>query len=205
MNFRELEETLCRLPAVDAVRVVGDRDRITEVHVLADPSKAPKQIVRDIQSLAMARYGVGIDRRTVSVVQIGPAQRKEADRPAITAIEERPSGSRLHVTVRLTWRSNTVEGSAVGPAASSARLRLVGEATLRAVEEIFGGSPPLALEAITVTTVGSRPVVLTQVVSMNEGTEELAVGSALIRADEGEAVVRSVLDALNRRIPSLVR
>ena len=35
--------------------------------------------------------------------------------------------------------------------------------------------------------------------------EDVAVGSALIRGDEAEAVVRAVLDALNRRIPALMR
>ena len=34
MDARELEETLCRLPSVDAVRVVLDGDRVTEALIL---------------------------------------------------------------------------------------------------------------------------------------------------------------------------
>ena len=34
--------------------------------------------------------------------------------------------------------------------------------------------------------------------------EELAVGSALSQGDDGDAAVRAVLDALNRRLPSLL-
>ena len=206
MDFRELEETLCRLPAVDAVRIVSDRDRINEVHVLASPGKPAKQVVRDVQSLAMARFGVGIDRRAVSVVQLGDdSKTSEADRPIITSIKEYPEGPSTTVTVTLTWNGEQFSGSADGPAATSARLRIIGEATLRALEEVLGGSPPLALDAVATTSVGVRPVVVAQVVSMRGVDEEVAVGSALVRGDEAEAVVRAVLDALNRRIPALMR
>lgn len=206
VDFRELEETLCRLPAVDAVRIVHDRGRISEVHVLASPSKPAKQVVRDVQSLAMARFGVGIDRRAVSVVQLGDdRKRTEADRPVITSIKEYPEGPSTTVTVTLTWNGEQYTGSAAGPAASSARLRIIGEATLRALEEVLGGGPPLALDAIATTSVGVRPVIVAQVVSMRGVDEEVAVGSALIKGEEAEAVVRAVLDALNRRIPALMR
>jgi hypothetical protein len=206
VDFKELEETLCRLPAVDAVRIVHDRDRISEVHVLASPAKPAKQVVRDVQSLAMARFGVGIDRRAVSVVQLGEEKRTgEADRPVITSIKEYPEGPSTTVTVTLTWNSEQFSGSANGPAAASARLRIIGEATLRALEEVLGGGPPLALDAVASTSVGARPVIVAQVVSMKGVEEQVAVGSALIRGDEAEAVVRAVLDALNRRIPALMR
>lgn len=206
VDFRELEETLCRLPAVDAVRIVHDRDRISEVHVLASPAKPAKQVVRDVQSLAMARFGVGIDRRAVSVVQLGEEKRRgEADRPVITSIKEYPEGPSTTVTVTLTWNGEQFGGSASGPAAASARMRIIGEATLRALEEVLGGGPPLALEAVATTSVGVRPVVVAQVVSMKGVEEQVAVGSALVRGDEAEAVVRAVLDALNRRIPALMR
>ncbi|MDH3605718.1 MAG: hypothetical protein OER12_01840 [Acidimicrobiia bacterium] len=206
MDFRELEETLCRLPAVDAVRIVHDRDQITEVHVLASPTKPAKQVVRDVQSLAMARFGVGIDRRAVSVVQLGDDKKgAEAERPIITSIKEYPEGPSTTVTVTLTWNGEQFSGSADGPAATSARLRIIGEATLRALVEVLGGGPPLALDAVATTSVGVRPVVVAQVVSMRGVDEEVAVGSALVRGDEAEAVVRAVLDALNRRIPALMR
>ena len=70
LNYQELEETLSRLDSVDAVRVVTEGERVAEVHILAATSKPPKQVVRDVQSLAMARYGTNIDRRVISVVQL---------------------------------------------------------------------------------------------------------------------------------------
>ena len=57
MDRHELEETLARLPSINAVRVATDGDVVTEVHVLAGPEKAAKQVVRDVQTLALARFG----------------------------------------------------------------------------------------------------------------------------------------------------
>ena len=67
----ELEEAIRQIPGVRAVSVVTGPDaEPTEVHVLASPGKAAKQVVRDVQSLALARYDIDIDHRIVSVVQI---------------------------------------------------------------------------------------------------------------------------------------
>ena len=58
MKYAELEETLGRLPTVDAVRVVGDNGHVAEVHVLAVPGKPAKQIVRDVlEQVTRARRG----------------------------------------------------------------------------------------------------------------------------------------------------
>ncbi len=209
MNFREFEETLCRLPAVDAVRVVGDSDRVTEVHVLSGPEKSPKQVVRDVQSLAMARFGASIDRRVISVVQIAPEDRPAAaggERAKIVGIREIPEGNRSTVTVTLEWQGEQHTGSASGPAASSARLRLVGEATLRALEQAHTGLPPMALDAIGAPAVGMRNVVVAVVVSAaSNGSDEVSVGSSMAGAEVTEAAVRAVLDSMNRRIPQLQR
>lgn len=198
---------LCRLPSVDAVRVVGNKDGISEVHVLSPPDKPPKQIVRDIQSLAMARYGANIDRRAISVVQIAgdnplPA---EGERPRIIAIDEKPEGDRVTVAVTLGWRGEEYRGEASGPMVASARMRLVAEAVLRAMEEVFGGTAPLALDAISVEGVGSRNIMVAVVVTAEGKKEEVFVGTALASGDETHAAVRATLDALNRRIPQLAR
>src|ERR1700710_2477604 len=70
----QLERELCRLPEISAARVVTDQNgRPTEVHILADPAKHAKQGGRDVQSVALASFGIEIDRRIVSVVQLGNA------------------------------------------------------------------------------------------------------------------------------------
>jgi hypothetical protein len=67
----DLEESIRQIPGVRAVSVVTDAQaQPREVHVLAAPGKPAKQIVRDVQSLAMAQFDIDLDHRIVSVVQI---------------------------------------------------------------------------------------------------------------------------------------
>jgi hypothetical protein len=66
LDLTEVEREICRLPDVSIVRLVAEADgRISEVHVVAQQGKHPKQIVRDVQSIALASFGLEIDRRVI--------------------------------------------------------------------------------------------------------------------------------------------
>jgi len=134
------------------------------------------------------------------VVQIGPDRlRADGERPVILGVHETPEGNRTTVAVTLRWHGEEYAGTATGPAAPSARLRLVGEAALRATEGTIGDEA-LALDAVGASAVGMRRVIVVVVVSTGPRGEEIAVGSALSHGDDAECTVRAVLDALNRRI-----
>lgn len=204
MSFRSLEEALSRLPGVEAVRVVGNGIP-REVHILAAPGKPAKQVVRDVQSVALAAFGMTIDRRVVSVVQIASTDMPQSDRPAIADITHSVEGPKLKIVVTLTWQDHQYIGEASGPAATATRLPLVGEATLRAVEQAVDQRAALAVSAVDTPFVGNRQVAIAQVVLYTEGEERLLVGSALVSGDPDRAMARAVLDALNRQVPELRR
>lgn len=215
----EFEDELKRLPGIIAASVVTGPDAVpNEIHVLAEPGKPPKQVVRDVQSFAMLKLGLDIDHRIVSVVQIGSddfgvlvqhdqtqAEPDDGDedalpRPAIGSIMVRTAGSETEalVTVSATG-GHLFDGRAVGPSGASHRCRLVAEATLNALEELLGSSADV--ESSQVVAAGSREVALTVLsVLVPRLGEQLLTGSAMVRGDESEAVARSVLDALNRRL-----
>ena len=101
----ELEDALRHIQGVKAASVVTGPDAVpTEVHVLASPGKPAKQVVRDVQSLALARYDIDIDHRIVSVVQMGDDDvRGPEDVPEISSRartthgrDGRPAGHRGH-------------------------------------------------------------------------------------------------------------
>ena len=55
IDLTEVEREICRLPDVSIARLVGEADgRVSEVHIVAHAGKHPKQIVRDVQSIALA-------------------------------------------------------------------------------------------------------------------------------------------------------
>jgi hypothetical protein len=216
----ELEDALRHLPGVKAASVVTGPDAVpTEVHVLAAPGKAPKQVVRDVQSLALTQYDIDIDHRIVSVVQISddevraitpngvevhedtePAEpESHVVRPSLAAVMVRSGGGETSASVTLSIGEHHFEGHSQGPAGTSHRARLVALATLEAVSELLG--QPCEVESCIIVPTGSREVALSVLTVMVPRTgEQVLTGAAVVRGDEADAVVRSVLAALNRQL-----
>ncbi len=222
LELRELERELCRLPDISAARIVADETGMpAEVHVLAHPGKHPKQVVRDIQSVALASFGIEIDRRVVSVVQFG-GDTPNAPTPRVTAAPPRPTiesvsaeVSGLRSLVRVTMHrsgsppsdgagEDEVVGFAGGSIAAATRHRLVATATLDALRQLEPVAECLDVESAQVVRVGTNEIAVVTVVFVLPGGEQLVSGSALVRDhDEKDAVARAVLDATNRRLPQL--
>jgi hypothetical protein len=209
----EFEDELKRLPGIIAASVVTGADAVpTEIHVLAEPGKPPKQVVRDVQSFAMLKLGLDIDHRIVSVVQIGADEfvnPNEVDdegsdtpppRAAIGSIMVRTSGPEAEALVSLAASGGLIfEGRVVGPGLATHRSTLVAQATVKALEHLLGGNAEV--ESSQVVRTGPREVAVTVLsVDVPRLGEQLVSGSALVRGDENEAIARSVLDALNRRL-----
>jgi uncharacterized membrane protein len=101
--------------------------------------------------------------------------------------------------VALRFGDHTFEGLARGSAAASYRHRLVALAMLDALEPLLG--LPTEVESASLVDTGVHTVALTVLVLTvpRLGPQSIS-GSAVVRGDEADAVARSVLDALNRRI-----
>ena len=208
----EFEDELKRLPGIIAASVVTGPDAVpNEIHVLAEPGKPPKQVVRDVQSFAMLKLGLDIDHRIVSVVQIGaddlstsgedvPQPDLLVPRPAIGSIMIRTSGPEAEALVSIAATGGHVfEGRVVGPGSAAHRCQLIAQATLKALEELLGSTADV--ESSQIVAAGAREAALTVLtVSVPRLGEQLLTGSALVRGDESDAVARSVLNALNRRL-----
>jgi hypothetical protein len=57
------------LPEIEGVRVRAEGDDIREIHILTRSGRAPKKLVRDIQTVLSAGLGLQIDHRVVSIVR----------------------------------------------------------------------------------------------------------------------------------------
>ncbi len=203
MDYVALQEKIGRIDGVEAARVVTENGQVDEIHVLARRNKAPKQLVRDVQSLGQALFGIDIDRRVVSVVQLADADLDGGIRPALVDVSEAIEGTKAEVTVTLRWQDNLLLGTAAGAAAAATRPRQIAEATLEAVRQAIHDSAALAISSMDVATLGSRKIAVAQVVLVTEAGERMLIGSAYADDDETKAVVRAVLDALNRLLPDL--
>lgn len=227
LDLAALERELCRIPEVSAARVVAGTDgSVEEVHILSSPAKHAKQVVRDVQSVAMATFDLDIDRRVVSVVQLdaagGMARADDQDPDGagdITNSSVRPdaaprinvdsvaasrAGLQCTAQVVLSRDGEQATGIAEGLVATSSVLRLVAQAAISALRQLEPAAVRADVEAATVINLAERAVALATVVIVVPPYEEVCSGSAVVRsAGELDAVARAVLDATNRRLPQL--
>jgi hypothetical protein len=87
----QAETAIKALRDVEGVSIQTEGDEVREIHVLSRSKRPPKQIVRDVQTVLLARYGKSIDYRVVSVaftrgdeapVELPPVRAAEALPPA---------------------------------------------------------------------------------------------------------------------------
>lgn len=219
VDVEEVEREICRLPDVEIVRIVADHaGRVTEVHVVAHGTKHPKQIARDVQSVALASFGIELDRRTISVVQLGDGDGEpeidtatDADRadlrdggsprPSIERVTVQTAGVRADVTVGLRLGDHEAQGHAEGSVAAATRHRLVARAAIDALRALVPDADALDVDGAQILRVGSYDVAVVTLVHVATRSEQVLSGSAMVtRGHDTQAVVRAVLDATNRRL-----
>lgn len=222
VEIADIEQELNRIPGVTAVRLVTDQfDRPVEVHVLATPAKHPKQVVRDIQSVAKVTFDMELDHRVISVVQLDDGNLPEAmqagvlaaagaatvDDDRITVSTVATSRTGLRCTAKVGLRRADIEevGEAEGTVASGNINSLIARATLDALSRHDPRAGRLDVEAAAVQHLGNRSFATASIVLLNPPYEEVLLGSAPVRsAGPEDAVARAVLDATNRRLSFVV-
>ena len=204
----EIEEALSQVSEIRAARVVASPGGvIEEIHVLALPSKAPKQLVRDIESTLMAAFGIAIDHKKISIAQLGHEnvqQVAESTKPyaraQIKSINAEVVGVYVNIAVSLELEGELFVGRATGPASRTGRERLVAEATLDAIAQYLQGAFTFALEDVEIIRLGRESVAVSCVVLVTSLGEQAFAGSALVRQNDNDSIVRATLDAINRRL-----
>jgi hypothetical protein len=186
---------------------------VSEVHVLAGRERGAKQLVRDVQSVILTNFGVDIDYRTVSVVQldeaapVAPAPAPpissepaapivtDSRRPAIVRLVTETAGFTTEVRVAITVEGNERAGISRGP--STAGLRLVAGATVDAVGDLLKASA-VEVQSAELMSVGSVQLAVAVLRLATSRGEQLLTGSAIVRKDANDSIARATLDALNR-------
>lgn len=205
----DIEAVLSEVADVKAARVVAaPNGTIAEIHILATPAKAPKQLVRDIESAIMARFGVPIDHRIVSIAQLGrdsladknDQEREAFARPRIVAVNASVRGVQASAAVTLEIEGREFVGHAGGPASQTGRSRFIALAALDALSQYTDESISFALEDVSIVQLGKERVAVACVCLVSSFGEQFFTGSALARQSDNDSIVRATLDAINRRM-----
>lgn len=202
-----LEASLKQVKGVYACRVVMDApNEVGEIHVVSAPDRKPKQIVRDIESLLFAKFGLRVNYRKISLAQVqeGKALATPGSRPRLLVAECTSEGDSTVVRVRLADDGHVFEGVARQPKDDPNMGRVACLATLDALNQMVNKTGLFTLDALEVQPVASREIVIVMVTFAFAAGEEHLIGTSFYRGDMVESAVRATLDSVNRRL-SLIR
>ena len=206
--YRQL---LMRLTGVFAANVHLTSDGvITEIHILGSSMRHPKQIMRDVQSALASAFGVTVDHRIISIAQLrqDPVQSEEhvvstpsgEVRLRMHEFSQNVVGSQFNVKISLTKDDIEYTGRCSCRNTPIQRPRAVATAVLQAVHSFLGVEDVFLLLSVQYNQLSSIKVVLVAVECMNMQSAPVLIGAAECGADEGQAIVRATLSALNRRL-----
>lgn len=204
---REMEEAIDQLQGIISSHVAFDGSQnIEEIHVLANFDRTPKQIVRDIESALVTRFGIRIDHKKVSIAQVKGEEAHPilSSRIKFAGLDLSVSGLQTEVQVELVRDNVLSSGVASGPSSRKNQLRLISQATLKAVEKFLRPNHSLVLEEVVSVPVANQEVILAYITSLSAREEMKLIGCAFVKGDIGRGVIFATLDALNRAIGSLL-
>ncbi len=198
---KQYNELIGKLPGVMSSSIVFSENEISEIHVLADMQRAPKQISRDIQSAIMAQYGVNIDYKVISIAQI-PSENDPRLRCRLIfdEINLTRSKERSCATVSLSDGSSSFSGTATSVNDRLEVNKMICQATLSAVANFIDADVLLSVADVKTFDLSGEKAVAVCIAVKSKNKVEHMVGSSFVGDDSGTAVVKATMDALNRRI-----
>ena len=223
----QLEAEVRKIAGVKNARIVGTEGP-EEIHIVATASRSPKQVVRDVQSLAAAAYGLPIDHRIVSVVQledsdpppppttikldspvpepepvtVGAPSHHDDRRPVLDRVVLGSRGNTGWVEVSLKWPDGTeTDGSGSAGASRETRARGAAKAVVKALEPVLHERGlEVELDQVLIHRMDSADSVFVRATVLDGSTAIPVVGSAIVHDDVASASVRALLHAVNRKL-----
>lgn len=201
---KNYNDYLIKLMGVINANVVYSGNEIVEVHILADTSRSPKQIVRDVQSLFMAQFNQEIDHRIISVAQIDSdiaGTNKVQSRYVIEGLTVGKKRDRTEIEVSLSLEDKLFVGKSTALKDSQDLYRGVAQATLSAVAQASETIESYSVLDVRFSEIaGDRMAISCVSLTSEKNTGSRFTGSAFSTHDDEMAVVRATLNAINRRI-----
>lgn len=191
-----------------AGRVAAVRVRLAPGAEWADVEPAVQRLVRAGDPSASAvRVSLLEDDPAASgpiPAQHGSGPMLLPGRPRVSRLDISTAGLQVAVAVQLDVGQRTLVGRCSAALSDTGLPRAVATATMHALQELLGDAAQLALEHVEITRGVAGPLALVQLSLVRPGGAQVLAGSALVRHDPGDAVVRAVLDASNRRVEALL-
>ncbi len=199
-NTEAMEWLINKLSGIISSRILtNEKNEILEMHVLADYSRSPKQIVRDIQSALAAVYDMEIDHRVISVAQIDEGlDTSDNVRLKLNNVQVFAEGMKLDIKIVLSLKDKVFEGTATGMNSPASRPHTVISATLSALHSYLDRNNAFNLIDVRKLSISDMDAYVVVIGYMSGLHNEVLIGSSLVKHDEYHAIIRATLDSVNR-------
>lgn len=203
----ELDQLMSSLSGVIAAKTVVENDEITDIHILSDSTKSPKQLVRDVQSAVMARLGAAVDYKMISIAQVDKNLVVPADevpvpeiRLSLAKISTSLEGSHIETTVMLRHKEKLFSGSSKSTIAGRNAAIAAANACIAAVKEYLHEPGQISLIELQKTQLGGNNCISVALTFSADKYEGQYFGIAAVKSQdlEVQAAAMAVLSALNR-------
>ncbi len=227
-SFTLAERLLSNLPGVLSARInTGADGDISEIHMLTDHNRAPKQIVRDVESALLSGFNIEVDHKRISVAQLrkpenekkgsididfGNTTREEVGQNDKGQEEPRLRFDRFEVVTsgNLKCRAEVImaneghiyRGVSEGTNTVVNQMKISSKAVLSALEEYLKGEKAFTLEELKIIDEVNSPLVLVVIGVVSQNTTISLVGTSFLQDDRNRAAALATLKALNRFLGS---
>ncbi|MBZ9633494.1 hypothetical protein [Clostridium sp. FP1] len=200
MDFDIFSEMINKLNGVTSTKIIHQDNDIQEIHILANTLRAPKQIVRDIESILLTSFDYRIDRKVISIAQIETDDCDPIKMIKFGGISLNVKPNMLECSVKLLYEEEEFFVTQVGIKTAANRKKIVAKAIIDAVEKILGQVFIFDVQDVISTTNRDITFISVLVNMVINESEETMVGSAIVKNDINEAIAKATLVAINGRV-----
>jgi hypothetical protein len=203
----KLKGAILSLPDVRSCSVELTEDgNISAIHIVSASKRPPKQIVRDVESVLHANFGISVDHRKVSVARVIERKKKTAEsapRARLMTMTVSSTGGMGNVEIVLERDGMSVSGEAGGVFVGGGCLRLIVEATYAAVEKLVSGPVGFEVHDVVRVNCGEREALVVLANLALEREVMSLAGCVLVGDDVNRAAALAALDSCNRLLETL--
>jgi hypothetical protein len=216
------ERAVTSIQGISSCRISTDESGdIAEVHVVATANKPAKLVARDVETCLAGEMGISVDYKKIGVVlfESSTASDRAASDASPTSddvlefpLEEFPSRFAFQ-SVNLFISEDSVQaevelvrdgvetlGTARSDNPAVTHLRVVAEATLRAIGELLDEKTRLCLSDVVEIVLGEDTAVVVKVDLVRNRDSKSLAGCSLFSGNGNQTAVYATLDAVNRVI-----
>lgn len=198
-NIIKIEEQIEKLESIVSCKIIqGEDSSFHEVHIVSNKNRSAKQLVRDVQSLLIATYGIQIDHKIISIAEIMCDDvKKKYKRLKVLSVSYDNNGDKVSIKISLEKDGEIFSNASQGINVRRNIDRMLVDTTLRTIEEAFGYEDTFVLEDIKTVSFNTAEAVVV-IIGIYNTIEQRFCGTSLVGQDDKKAVVKATLDAVNR-------